>query len=166
VPRLLILGGGLDAIPLVNMASELGWRVTVADHRPAYLERDAFGSAELTVLVDPTDIERRIAIDIYDAVIVMSHHLVTDERYLRQLAGHSNAYLGVLGPPARRQRILDNLASEDPALSGRLRGPVGLDIGADSPESIALSILAEIQQVLSRRSAAGAAGLQAVSARS
>ena len=81
----------------------------------------------------------------------MSHHLATDRKYLAQLAGVANRYLGVLGPRARRDRLLADLAEVAPQLRERLKGPVGLDIGADSPESIALSILADLQATLSTR---------------
>jgi xanthine/CO dehydrogenase XdhC/CoxF family maturation factor len=151
IPNLLVLGAGLDAVPLVAMAAELGWFVTVADHRPAYLERGGFERAERTVLVEPAGLRRALHLDDYDAVVVMSHHLATDRSYLAELAGVANRYLGVLGPRARRERLLHDLADTAPQLRERLKGPVGLDIGADSPESIALSILADLQSTLSTR---------------
>jgi len=145
IPRLLVLGAGLDAIPLVDMAADLGWRVWVADHRPGYLERGGFEAAEQASNVDPRDLARSFDLDSFDAIIVMSHHLLTDRAYLAQLAEIDVAYLGVLGPPARRQRLLVDLGDQGLGLQARLKGPVGLDIGANSPETIALSILAEIQ---------------------
>lgn len=151
--KLLVLGAGLDALPVVNMAAELGWRVTIADHRPAYLEKGVFSAAERAVLIDPASMSRELDPDTFDAVVVMSHHLLTDQAYLAQLAEADVAYLGVLGPPARRDRLLDALGATGDALRARLHGPVGLDIGADAPESIALSLLAEIHATL-----AGASG--------
>jgi xanthine/CO dehydrogenase XdhC/CoxF family maturation factor len=151
IPKLLVLGAGLDAVPLVAMAAELGWFVTVADHRPAYLARGGFERAERTVLVEPERLRRALPIDDYDAVVVMSHHLATDRKYLAELASVATRYLGVLGPRARRERLLHELADTAPELRERLKGPVGLDIGADSPESIALSILADLQATLSTR---------------
>lgn len=145
IPRLLVLGAGLDAMPLVGMATELGWRVTVADHRPAYVARSGFECAERTLLVVPDALCAHLVLDDFDAIVVMSHHLTTDRKYLGQLANVRAAYLGILGPAARRERLLGELAEQGVALHARLRGPVGLDIGADSPESIALSILAELQ---------------------
>ena len=145
VPRVLVLGAGLDAIPVVNMAADLGWFVTVADHRPAYIERGGFERAEQALTVDPRALDRYVDVTAFDAVLVMSHHLVTDQTYLSQLAGAAPRYLGVLGPPARRARLLQALGERGEALRPKLRGPVGLDIGADSPESIALSIVAELQ---------------------
>ncbi len=75
----------------------------------------------------------------------MSHHLATDRLYLTQLAATDIGYIGLLGPAARRERLVSDLAAVAAALDGRLHGPVGMDIGADSPESIALAILAQIQ---------------------
>jgi xanthine dehydrogenase accessory factor len=151
IPKLLVLGGGLDAIPLVGMAAELGWFVTVADHRPGYLARGGFERAERAVLVEPEKLAAALPLAEYDAVVVMSHHLATDRKYLAELAPVGSRYLGVLGPRARRDRLLTELAAVAPQLRERLKGPVGLDIGADSPESIALSILADLQAALSTR---------------
>jgi xanthine dehydrogenase accessory factor len=151
IPRVLVLGGGLDAIPLVGMAAELGWFVTVADHRPAYLARGGFERAERAVLVEPGKLAAVLPLRGFDAIVVMSHHLATDRKYLAELAAVDTRYLGVLGPRARRDRLLAELADSAPQLGERLKGPVGLDIGADSPESIALSILAELQSTLSTR---------------
>ncbi len=147
IPRLLVLGAGLDAVPLVGMAAELGWFVTVADHRPAYLRRGGFERAEQSLLVAPGQIGAVLEVTQFDAIVVMSHHLESDRKYLRELAAVSTRYLGVLGPKARRERLLADLDAEVPQLRKRLKGPVGLDIRANSPESIALSILAELQTV-------------------
>jgi xanthine/CO dehydrogenase XdhC/CoxF family maturation factor len=153
VPQVLILGAGLDAVPLVNMAAELGWRTTICDHRPAYLDRSDLTRADRQLLVDPRKLAEQIELTGFDAVLVMSHHLVTDETYLRQLASIETAYIGVLGPKDRRDRLLRSLGPVAHDLTQRLRGPVGLDIGGSSPESIALSILAEIQAVLAHKKA-------------
>lgn len=153
VPKLLLLGAGLDAIPLVNMAADLGWRVTVVDHRPAYLERGGFERAEKAIHVVPRLLAETVPLAEFEAIIVMSHHLVTDRTYLSQLADVSARYIGVLGPRARKDRLLAGLGESGSALRAKLKGPVGLDIGADSPESIALSILAELQATLSGASA-------------
>src|SRR5262245_15704809 len=151
IPKLLVLGGGLDAIPLVGMAAELGWFVTVADHRQGYLARGGFERAQRAVLVEPGKLAASLPLRDFDAIIVMSHHLATDRKYLAELAAVPTRYIGVLGPRARRDRLLKDLTDSAPQLGQRLRGPVGLDIGADSPESIALSILAELQSTLSTR---------------
>src|SRR5690606_19049879 len=126
LPRVLVLGGGLDAVPVVDFAADLGWFVTVADHRPAYLERGVFSKADRVVEVDPRALPERIALETFDAILVMSHHLETDRTYLSHLVGVPARYLGVLGPPARRARLLDMLGEDGEALRARLKGPVGL----------------------------------------
>ena len=85
----------------------------------------------------------------------MSHHLLTDKTYLRKLSNVDATYLGVLGPKVRRDRMLDELGDAGERLRGKIRGPVGLDIGADSPESIALALLSEIHATLNSATGAG-----------
>lgn len=146
--RLLICGAGVDAVPLTRLALGLGWRVTVLDHRPGHVRPDRFPEGTKLVAFDgalPPDTEA-------DAAVVMSHHLEADRAYLAALAETSVGYLGVLGPTARRQRLLEELG-ETAGLAGRLRGPVGLDLGGELPEEIALSAIAEIQAVLNARAA-------------
>jgi xanthine dehydrogenase accessory factor len=144
LPRLLVLGAGQDAVPVVALADLLGWRVTVADHRPAYLDLPAFAVADTRVAAPAAELASAVPLSTFAAAIVMSHHLATDHSYLVVLAKSAVPYIGLLGPPGRRDRLLQELGSKGNALAGRLHGPAGLDIGADSPESIALSILAEI----------------------
>jgi len=155
IPRVLVLGAGRDAVPLVNILAELGWRVVIADHRSAYLQRDGFERAEARVAVRPGALATTLSPADYAAIVVMSHHLTTDREYLRELSAFDVPYLGLLGPPARKSRLLEDLGSAGQALRSKLRGPVGIDIGADSAESIAVSIAAEIQSVLVRGAGSG-----------
>jgi xanthine/CO dehydrogenase XdhC/CoxF family maturation factor len=149
-PHLLILGAGPDALPLASMAATLGWRVSVVDHRPGFARAERFPPAtEVAVFEGQLDAAQLSA----DAAVVMSHHFETDSRYLKALTDSPMRYLGVLGPPARRQALLDHLSAANTALDQRLHGPVGLDLGGDLPEDIALSILAQIQAVLAGRPA-------------
>lgn len=150
VTRVLILGAGPDAVPLINVLAELGWRVWVGDHRSAYLARDGLERAEALREVNPGSVSDCLDLSSFDAIVVMSHHLATDREYLRELADSDARYLGLLGPPARKLRLLQELGSAGERLGNRLRGPVGIDIGADTAESIAVSIAAEMQQVLVR----------------
>ncbi len=148
--RLLVMGAGLDAEPLVRFADELGWRTTVVDHREAYVQSGSFGDADVhcvpaAMLADTLDL------DSFDLAIVMSHHLASDSVYLRQLAAAAIPYIGLLGPAARRERLLGELGDARSALEGRLHGPAGLDLGGRGPAPIALSIVAEMQAALSRR---------------
>jgi xanthine dehydrogenase accessory factor len=148
--HLLVLGAGPDAEPVARTAVGLGWQVTLLDHRPAYARAERFPGARVSLL--PLDAPAlAVAIRGADAVIVMSHRLEADQAYLAQLAVSGPAYVGLLGPRARRDRLLREVAGG--GLDGRLRGPVGLDLGAVTPEAIALAIVAEIHAVLAGRSA-------------
>lgn len=151
-PRILILGAGPDAAPVVEAACVLGWSVAVFDHRPAYAIASHFPRAERVVSAAADDLRRAVDLAQFNAAVIMSHHLPSDLSYLRQLAVSDLAYIGLLGPAPRRQRLLAEAGLNTSSLSTRLFGPVGLDIGARTPESIALAIVAEIHAVLSRRS--------------
>lgn len=151
-PHVLILGAGPDAQPVVRAISTLGWLVTLFDHRAAYAVAAHFPEAEQVMTAAADELSGRLDLSRFDAAVVMSHNLVSDVAYLRQLAATSLPYIGLLGPAPRRQRILAELGAQAARLDGRLRGPVGLDIGARTPEGIALAIVAEIHAVLSGRS--------------
>src|SRR6266404_5543229 len=143
-PHILICGAGPDAQPVAAAASALGWRVTVVDHRPAYALAERFPGAAVR-RVDPGNLRTSVAVGECHAVVVMSHHLPSDVAYLRELADAGVPdYVGLLGPSARRRRIAEELGAASDALHSRLRGPVGLDIGAVTPEGIALAIISEI----------------------
>ena len=143
-PRVLLLGGGPDAIPIVDFAVRLAWNVTVYDHRAAYAQSGHFPAAARVVLGRPEELDRAVELGAYEAVVVMSHHLPSDLEYLRVLARTQIPYVGLLGPPHRRERLLGDLGDDAQRLGERLRAPVGLDLGGRTPESIALAIVAEI----------------------
>ncbi len=151
LPRLLVLGAGPDALPLVAQADALGWRVTLVDHRQAWLERPGFDAADSRTCAPAAELATTVALPLFAAAIVMSHHLATDRSYLAALAGSGIPYIGLLGPAGRRDRLLRELGSTASLLAGRLHGPAGLNIGADSPESIALSILAQVHSMTGNR---------------
>ena len=143
-PHLLICGAGPDAQPVVRAALALGWRVTVVDHRPAYALPERFPGATVHC-VDARRLRSSVAVAECHAAVVMSHHLPSDVAYLRELAQAGvPEYVGLLGPSARRQRISEELGAETQRLRSRLRGPVGFDIGAVTPEGIALAIISEV----------------------
>lgn len=148
LPRILILGAGLDAQPVLRLIVELGWRAVVSDHRPAYIENGGFSPADEVRCIAAAEIANEFDLDGFDAAIVMSHHLVSDEAYLRQLAASAVPYVGLLGPASRRDRLLRNLGNDAATLADRLHGPAGLDIHATGPASIAVSIVAEIHRAL------------------
>jgi xanthine/CO dehydrogenase XdhC/CoxF family maturation factor len=146
--RLLLLGAGPDALPVAALAAAMGWEITVADHRTRYLESGNFSIADHIIAVEPATLQQQLRLADYDAVVVMSHHIDTDRHYLEQLAGAKNQYVGLLGPVARKNKLLTDLQLQDSKFATRLHGPVGLDIGSDSPETIALAIVSEIQAEL------------------
>lgn len=150
-PHLLLLGGGPDARPVAELAAFLGWRVTVVDHRAAYLDAARFPANTRLVETAAAEVTEALALDEYSAAIVMSHHLDSDLQYLRALAASSVPYVGLLGPAARREKLLGDLGDPAPSLRARLRAPVGLDIGGREPESIALSIIGEVHAALAGR---------------
>lgn len=150
-PRLLLLGGGPDAAPIVDLGARLAWKITVYDHRPAYAKREHFAAAERVALGRPDELDSALDLDGYEAAVVMSHHLPSDLEYLRRLAGSRIPYVGLLGPPHRREKLLGDLGASAERLRGRLRAPVGLDLGGRTPEAIALAIVAEVHAWLHQR---------------
>ncbi len=147
LPSVLVAGAGADAEPLVRFCAELGWRCTVVDHRPAYIEGNDFSLAERAICVPAADLASTVDLARFDMAVVMSHHLVSDRAYLAQLAATAIPYIGLLGPPARRERLLEELGEHATPLGDRLSGPAGLDIGGRGPASIALSIVAEMHRI-------------------
>lgn len=155
--RLLVCGAGHDAIPLVRAASVLGWNVTVADDRPAFLTHDRFPEAAgFVALEDPADAAVAAGVDERTYVVVMSHHFLRDKGYVRSMLASPAAYLGMLGPGARTERLLAELRDEGVEVGDgarqRVHGPAGLDLGGEGPEEIAQAIVAEIVAVKRRRS--------------
>jgi xanthine/CO dehydrogenase XdhC/CoxF family maturation factor len=162
--RLLILGGGPDAVPLARLARELHWDVTVVDHRPAYVVDGRFPEGCRTVLTEPSALRETAALDGIDAAVVMSHLIATDQQYLAQLAHRPPPYIGLLGPAGRRDILLDGLEeTARTAVRDRVRGPAGLDLGSRTPAGIALSVLAEIEARLSDRPAVPLDGKTSIS---
>lgn len=154
---LVIYGAGDDAQPLARLAHELGWHVTIADPRAAFATADRFPTASALVVAPTAELVARTAPDPATLAVVMTHHYVHDVPLLRDLLPRPLVYLGLLGPKKRAASILADLARDDfsatPAQVARLHAPVGLDLGADSPEQVALAILAEMQAVLTGRDA-------------
>jgi xanthine/CO dehydrogenase XdhC/CoxF family maturation factor len=143
-PHVLICGAGPDAQPVAGAARALGWRVSVVDHRPAYAVSADFAGADVRIC-EPRLLRASVDLEHCHAAVVMSHHLSSDSAYLHQLAEAGvPAYVGLLGPEARRRRLLEDLGPAAAKLAGRLHGPVGIDIGAVTPEGIALAIVGQI----------------------
>jgi xanthine/CO dehydrogenase XdhC/CoxF family maturation factor len=152
---LVIFGAGQDAIPLVRFAKELGWHVTVIDPRPGYATRPRFPLADALVVCRPEEVDEHIKIHRGTVAVVMTHHYLHDADLLKVLLPLPLRYLGLLGSKRRTQRLLHNARKESLLLSQSnlhlIHSPIGLDIGADTPEEIALAVTAEIQAVLTGR---------------
>ena len=142
--HLVICGAGPDAVALANAARRLDWRVTVADPRRALLASGGFGDAERCD-ADPSEAAERIGVIGRTAVVVMSHDYTRDGAYLAGFLGRGAAYLGMLGPRERTDRLL---AEHGATPDDSLHAPAGLDIGADGPEEVATAIVAEIVATL------------------
>lgn len=153
---LVIFGAGHDAMPVARFAKELGWHVTVVDSRPAYATPDRFPMVDAVIISHPESITESVTLDNRTVAVVMTHNYLHDRELLKTLLPSQLRYLGILGPKSRTERLLQELRSLGIIPTHehlrRLYGPVGLDIGADTPEAIALSIIAEIQAVIANRS--------------
>ena len=148
-PRLVVIGAGDDARPLVRHAAELGWRVQVADVRRPFLTRDRFPEAAGFVDAEPDRLIEAAALDAETFVVLMTHNYLRDAEYLRALVDVDLAYLGALGPRRRTEQLLRELRAGDAI--GRMHAPAGLDLGAEGPDEVALSIASEMMAVLRGR---------------
>ncbi|MEO7455253.1 MAG: XdhC family protein [Gemmatimonadaceae bacterium] len=148
--RLLLCGAGADAMPLAQLAHSVGFHVTVVDHRPAFLTAERFPDASALVQAnlsqDASALGGRIEIGEHTRAVVMAHSAVHDRAYLHAMLDAGAGYIGVLGPRRRTMELLGARAM-DGELPANVHAPVGLDLGAESPEEIALAIIAEIAAV-------------------
>jgi xanthine/CO dehydrogenase XdhC/CoxF family maturation factor len=150
-PHLLVIGGGLDARPVVSIASQLGWRITLVDPRTVNARKEYFPHAS-TILRELDDtLTDYIRSHKVDAVVIMSHNLELDAQGLVCCQNGGLAYVAMLGPQHRFQQVLELSGLTEQQLSGTVSAPAGLDIGGQLPESIALSILAECHAVLHQK---------------
>jgi xanthine dehydrogenase accessory factor len=163
-PAVTIFGAGDDARPLVEFADTLGWHVTVADGRGNLARAERFPRAARVSGVGAA----LAALTPDDGAVLMTHSYEQDRQILRALLAQEVRYIGVLGPRARTERLVSEVALElslEPeACLARLHSPVGLDLGGHAPASIALSIAAELQAVFARREAKKLSGAPAVHA--
>ena len=149
---LILIGAGNDAIPIVKMGELLGWKVTVADGRPDYANKKRFSSGCQVVVAKPEKIFSCLDIDSQTMFVLMTHNYNYDLAMLRQLLQLDVRYIGILGSRGKISRMVEELINEGIDVEKKLSkiySPVGIDIGAESPEEIALSIVSEIQSVLS-----------------
>ena len=156
--ELVIAGAGNDAFPLVQIASVLGWHVTIVDGRKTHANAMRFPTAKNIIVAKPAEAVNQIVINEQTVFVLMSHNYNYDVAMLQQLVQTNCSYIGVLGPKKKLEKMFTALQDEGIAINAELQqkiyGPVGLDIGAETAEEIALSITAEIKSVLAKKDGA------------
>lgn len=156
--ELVIAGAGNDAFPLLQMADVLGWHVTVMDGRKTHATERRFPAAKKIIVAKPAEGISQINITHQTVFVLMSHNYNYDLAMLQELIHSSCQYIGVLGPKKKMEKMYTELQDKGVAVTEqdkeKIFGPVGLDVGAETAEEIALSIVAEIKAVLSKRAGA------------
>ena len=156
-PALVIAGAGNDVLPLVDITVMLGWHTTVVDGRPQYATSRRFGKADKVLVARPEAVLDQLTADAQTLFLLMTHNYNYDLALLKELVTKGFQYIGILGPRKKLDRMLEELRKEGLILNedqlASVHSPVGLDIGAETAEEIAVSIVAEIKAVLSGRSA-------------
>ncbi len=146
-PELVVFGAGYDAAPLARHGWELGFEVSVVDVRDAFLSAERFPHAML-ISSHFGRFPDLVRVGERTFAVIMNHHLERDRECLRFALGTKAPYIGVLGPRSRFQKLLHGLQADgfvpEPAALSRVRSPVGLALGAETPEEIAVSILGEM----------------------
>lgn len=150
---LVIVGAGNDTQGLALMAETLGWNVYVVDGRPSHASADRFASSCQIIVAKPEEALRDIPINEQTVFVLMTHNYQYDLSMLENIIDYEQVpYIGILGPKKKFRRMVDDLNSKGISLTSkklkRIFAPVGLEIGAETPEEIAISVLAEINAVL------------------
>jgi xanthine dehydrogenase accessory factor len=152
---LVIIGAGNDALPLVEMATVLGWQITVIEGRSTHANRQRFSKVQNILVGKPSEAISQILIDERTVFVLMTHNYNYDLEIMKLLLQENCRYIGTLGPKKRLERLLAELQEQGLSISDQKRttiyGPIGLDIGAEGSEEIALSVLAEIKAMLADR---------------
>lgn len=153
---LIIFGGGFDARPVSNLAKSLGWKVMVTDECVAHIAPVFFPTADKLSLCRRDYVDRDFDITPYTACVLMSHNYEYDRDVLKKLLKSPTPYIGILGPRKRFEKMVTELAAQAITIAAddlhRIHSPIGLDIGAEAPDEIAVSIIAEIQGKFANRS--------------
>jgi xanthine/CO dehydrogenase XdhC/CoxF family maturation factor len=152
---LVIVGAGNDAIPLQSIAETLGWEVIIVDGRHTYAKIERFSSACQIIVSKPEKVLEQIPIDEKTVFVLMTHNYNYDYAILKALLGKNVPYIGALGPKKKLDNMITDLKAENIFLNEKqkniLYGPVGLELGAETPAEIALSITAEIMSVMNNK---------------
>lgn len=152
-PHLLVVGGGIDARPLVNIAQQLGWKVSLWDPRPANARKEYFSSVDNIIKGDASILTSFAGQEDVNAAVLMSHNIEIDAQALQALATSQMKYLALLGPNNRKQQVITQAKVNEQSLPFVFAGPAGLSIGGTLPESIALAILSECHASLHNKKA-------------
>ena len=150
-PRVVLLGAGPETPLLLEFMRRFGWFVDVVEHRQRWIAYARGGAVDNFHELPPAAAAAQLQQQAFDAAIIMSHNFTIDAQHLRFCARRAIPYVGLLGPPARRDALLAELGADADALRARLHAPVGLDLGGSGPEAIALAIIAELQQFFAAR---------------
>ncbi len=149
---LVVVGAGNDAVPMMQIADTLGWDVRIVDGRNTHARPERFVAACQVLVSKPEALLDQLHIDSSTVFVTMTHNYNYDISILKTLLPTQTPYIGMLGPQKKLDRMLDELRQEgiqlDEAMLSKVYGPTGLEIGAETPEEIALSIIAEIQAVM------------------
>jgi xanthine dehydrogenase accessory factor len=152
---MVIVGAGNDAIPMLQIAETLGWDVRIVDGRNTHARPERFVAACQVLVSKPEAVLDQIPIDDRTVFVMMTHNYNYDKAMLKALLQTEVPYIGMLGPKKKLQRMLDDMKAEDfipdDGMMSRVFGPAGLEIDAETPEEIALSIIAEIQAVFGKK---------------
>ena len=150
---LVVVGAGNDAIPMVHIADMIGWEARVVDGRKTHAKPERFVSACQVLVSKPENVFEQIPVDEQTVFVLMTHNYHYDLAMLKALLERNVSYIGVLGPKKKLERMLDKLKEKEMEITEKqlnsIYGPVGLEIGAETAEEIALSIIAEIKAVFS-----------------
>ena len=147
-PHILVIGGGYDARPVTAMAKQMGWTVSLWDPRPANGRKAYFPTVDNILSGEVEELTQFAQSNHITGIVLMTHSVRLDASALKALYKLPLAYMGLLGPTHRRQQVIEESGVNEADFKVPLSGPIGLDIGGETPESIALSILSEIHAVL------------------
>lgn len=150
--QLLLFGAGNDTIPLAQMAHVLGWNLIVVDGRKQYATHERFPTASQIIVAPANEVVEQLSFDTNTVLLLMTHNFEYEVVVLSQLISYDLPYIGILGPKKKTEKLFERLNSQGIVVNeSNIFGPTGLDIGAEGSEEIALSILAEIKAVMSKR---------------
>lgn len=152
---LVVVGAGNDAMPLVTIAHNLGWETTVLDGRASHATLQRFPLADTLIVAKPPEAAKQLITDERTALVLMTHNYNYDLEMLQQLSATGIRYIGMLGPAAKRNRMLEELEQKGivfpDSFLEKIYGPTGIDLGAETAAEIALSVTAEIMSVMQQK---------------